>query len=133
MSRFGSDWQRAASESSDLTAQPLPAVQRLAGGDGGVERKIMRLAGIPVSLLAMGQLSTHLQEVGERALSRKISDAIAAGATDIALSLQERVRLLGALEDPPRGLGPLREALIGQFKERERRATGDVGTEGSAA
>jgi hypothetical protein len=58
---------------------------------------------------------------------------IAEGASDIVLPLQERLRVLGALNEPPWGLGPLREALIGQFRERESRVTGDLGTESLAA
>jgi hypothetical protein len=43
-------------------------VPRLAAEVVGVDPPSMRLAGIPVSLLTMGQLSTRLQEAGELAL-----------------------------------------------------------------
>ena len=72
----------------------------------------MRIAGIPLSLLTMSNLAQHLQDAGELVLSSKISRAIAEGETEIPLSLQERVDLVGALDDshpffvPPRLLGP---------------------------
>jgi hypothetical protein len=71
----------------------------------------VRLAGISVSPLAVGELALLLQEGGWHALSTKLSRAIAEGTFAIPLTTRERLAIIEALADCPDGLIGLRDAL----------------------
>ena len=71
----------------------------------------MRLAGIPVSPLLVGELALLLQENCWLALSTKLRRAIAEGATTVALSTREREAIVVALSNCPDGLIGLRDTL----------------------
>jgi hypothetical protein len=58
--------------------------------------------------------------LGDTRLAAKLRDAAGLNA-DVVLSIQERVDLLAALDEPPPELLPLRVHLLRQLKERDRR------------
>ena len=51
-------------------------------------------------------------------LAQKLNLALRQHSAIVALTLQDRVRLLEALDEPPKGLGPLRDTLAEQFRRR---------------
>jgi hypothetical protein len=74
-------------------------------------RRRVRLAGIPVSPLLVGELALLLQEDGWLALSTKLSRAIVERTVAIPLTTRERLAIIEALSDCPDGLIGLRDAL----------------------
>ena len=76
-------------------------------------RRQVRLAGIPVSPLLVGELALLLQEDGRLALSTKLSRAIAERAIAVALTTREREAIIEALSNCPDGLIGLRDTLLG--------------------
>ena len=71
----------------------------------------MRLAGIPVSPLLVGELALLLQEDCRPALATKLSRAIAEGATVVPLTARERRTLVDTLSHYPDGLIGLKNVL----------------------
>jgi hypothetical protein len=71
----------------------------------------MRLAGIPVSPLLVGELALLLQEDGWLALSTKLSRAIVERTVAIPLTTRERRAIIDVLSDCPDGLIGLKHAL----------------------
>jgi hypothetical protein len=71
----------------------------------------VRLAGIPVSPLLVGELALLLQEDGWLALSTKLSRAIIESTVAIPLTTSERLAIIEALSDCPDGLIGLKDAL----------------------
>ena len=71
----------------------------------------MRLAGIHVSPLLVGELALLLQEDCRPALAAKLRRAIAEGATAIFLTTRERRTVVETLSNSPDGLIGLRDVL----------------------
>jgi hypothetical protein len=64
-----------------------------------------------------------IERLEQTPLSSKLRDALSEDPKMIvALSIQERVQILAALDDQPERLRPLKATLLAQFKNRERRA-----------
>jgi hypothetical protein len=69
----------------------------------------------------MAEVAVELRDAGERSLADKILAALNRGERRLALSHDERHRLIPALDDPRAGLEELRAVLI---EEHAGRASG---------
>jgi hypothetical protein len=58
-------------------------------------------------------------------LARKLERGIANNNTIVALSIEDRHRIVAVLDDPPSGLTELRSVLITQLKRRKDREAQD--------
>ena len=73
---------------------------------------MIRVAGVTVPRVAMAEVALELRDAGEQSLADKILAALNRGERRLALSQDERHRLIPALDDPPAGLEELRVALV---------------------
>jgi hypothetical protein len=80
------------------------------------------LAGIPVAPELVLELAGRVDEPA----SITLTDALAAGRTAIALTIQEREQILRALEDCPDGLAELRGVLVREHEWRVREGLAQI-------
>jgi len=76
----------------------------------------MRLAGIPVSDALVRELADLVDEPTATVLERALETEVLI----LALSIEDRERILRALEDPPAGLAELRGVLLKEHEWRQR-------------
>jgi hypothetical protein len=74
------------------------------------------LAGIPVTAELVRELAARVDEP----TAGYLMFALEAGLAVVALSIQDRERILGALEDCPDGLAELRGVLLREHEWRVR-------------
>ena len=80
----------------------------------------MILAGLRLSA---DDVRLLIEQLGKTPLAYTIREALGEDPKMIvALSVQERVEIVAALDDPPARLRPLKATLLEQFKRREQRA-----------
>ena len=80
----------------------------------------MMLAGVPVSEAATTELATMVRSAGADDLADRLAQALAEDVKLLALTVEERIVILAALEDPPDGLAELRAVLLNEFQWRQR-------------
>ena len=68
----------------------------------------------------MAELAFELRDAGEESLADRILGALNRGERQLALSHDERKRLISALDDPPAGLEQLRPTLLAEHVGRVR-------------
>jgi len=83
---------------------------------------VIRVAGADVPRVAMAELALELRDAGEQSLADKILAALNRGEQRLALSHDERNRLIPMLDDPPAGLQELRATLLIEHVARARDA-----------
>ena len=81
---------------------------------------MIRVAGVTVSRVAMAELALELRDAGEQSLADTILAALSRGERRLALSHDERNRLIPALDDPRAGLEELRDTLLTKHGARAR-------------
>jgi hypothetical protein len=74
------------------------------------------LSGTSVRPDAVRLLATLL---GGDALAQKLDRAVANGNSIVALSIEDRQRIVDVLEEPPSSLSELRKVLVTQLKKHE--------------
>jgi hypothetical protein len=74
------------------------------------------LSGTSVRSDAVRLLATLL---GGDALAQKLDRAVANGNSIVALSIEDRQRIVDVLEEPPSSLSELRKVLVTQLKKHE--------------
>ncbi|MEJ7569385.1 MAG: hypothetical protein WKF41_14100 [Gaiellaceae bacterium] len=85
-----------------------------------VSSSSMMLAGIPVPASATAELSDLLRTAGHDQLADRLKRALDDETKLLALSIEERVRVLYVLDDPPADLAELRGVLINEVEWRRR-------------
>jgi hypothetical protein len=76
----------------------------------------MRLAGIPVSVELVRELAAIVDEPTASVLER----ALEVETVVLALSIEDRERIIRALDDPPEGLAELRGVLLREHQWHKR-------------
>ena len=77
---------------------------------------MMMLAGVPIDPAATADLA----EIVRAADADQLEQALANDVKLLALTIDERALILGALEDPPEGLAELRAVLLSEQQWRQR-------------
>ncbi len=89
----------------------------------------MMLAGVPVTATAVAELADLLRARGEDELADaagnddladRLERALADEVKLLALSIEERIRIIFVLDDPPDELAKLRGVLINEVEWRRR-------------
>ena len=80
----------------------------------------MMLAGVPVAAPAAADLAEIVRAAGADGLANRLHRALADDVRLLALTLDERVLILNALDDPPDGLAELRGVLLNEHEWRQR-------------
>ena len=80
----------------------------------------MMLAGIPVPASATAELSDLLGTAGHDQLADRLKRALDDETRLLALSIEERIRILSVLDDPSNDLAELRGVLINEVEWRRR-------------
>ena len=89
----------------------------------------MMLAGVPIPAVAVADLADLLRAGGEDELADaagnddladRLERALANETKLLALSIEERIRILYVLDDPPDELAELRGVLINEVEWRRR-------------
>ncbi len=78
------------------------------------------LAGVPVPTAAVADLADLLRARRDDELADRLDRALANGTKLLALSIEERIRILFALDDPRDELAELRGVLINEVEWRRR-------------
>ena len=84
----------------------------------------MMLAGVPVFADAVADLADTVRATGADELADRLEVALGDGVALLALTLDERSIILGALEEPPDGLAELRAVLLSAHQWRQREGLG---------
>jgi hypothetical protein len=80
----------------------------------------MMPAGLPVPNDAVDELAILVRAVGADDLADRLDQALADDVKLLALTVDERLVILNALEDPPPGLAELRGVLVSEHQWRQR-------------
>jgi len=80
----------------------------------------MMLAGIPVADKDVLELARLLREVALEPVAEKLEKGYDAETKVLALTIDDRERILRALDDPPAGLAELRGVLLREAEWRVR-------------
>jgi len=80
----------------------------------------MMLAGIPVADKNVLELARLLREAGFDDGAERLEGAWDAETKVLALTIEDRERILRALDDPPDGLAELRSVLLVEHEWRRR-------------
>ena len=97
----------------------------MSGPSGSASRSTVSLCGLPIRHENVRSLADRLED---DELAAKLRRAVANGNTIVALSFDERQRIVDVLQDAPSVLVDLRVALQAQVakqKEREKREAAD--------
>ena len=76
----------------------------------------MMLAGVPVS----AELISELAQIVDEPTASMLERGLEVGTKVLALTIDDRERLLRALDDPPAGLAELRGVLLREHEWRKR-------------
>jgi hypothetical protein len=96
----------------------LRQVERKEGAHEPLVDRAMMLSGVRVRTQQVQLLASMLD--GD-ALAQKLERGIANGNTIVALSIEDRHRIVAVLDDPPSGLAELQYVLITQLKKHKDR------------
>jgi len=80
----------------------------------------MMLAGTPVRDADVLELARLLREVAFEPVAEKLEKGYDAETRVLALTIEDRERILRALDDPPAGLAELRGVLLREHEWRKR-------------